>query len=870
MDETTTRVKPQVIVFLPCHALDDLPDWLEEHEADAVLAAWTAAWHPAVLAAAGLPDWASLDLPWTRAGRIVGLVPPGMSERFQAGVSPPPEPDQEFLHDHDADHLQAALLAACGATEADGDGLADWQREQHDDFRGLGLAVLLSERLARRMRTETNLETTGFPEAVTAAAEAWLAGDEALSRERLGEAFKCLEAVRDHYYPVDCWCLDLVLLAESAVAGLAAELDSPAALAVLAEPEILKLLAAQPAELRERFRQRVDAGSLAAVGSISATVPPALLSPEQLEAEVMRGRDAWQTAVGLQPTVYAQQAGPVAPLLPQLLSRLGYQGVLWNSFDGRSLPEPGMTRFQWEAARSQVAAAAPKLLDARSTATILALPTSLGDAMDHDHTVIVMFCHHAGTASPWFELLRRVASWSGVFGRFVTPATLLTETAEAAGPVRFPSDSFPLRLAPETPLDSQTALLRAEAQRQVDERQSAARQLAGLTGEPAAVAAATTAGSGAGGQTSSGPRDWLAGWWRPRRAKADPLTLTTDGLQLRVHRGTGGIVSVRRTATGRNLLSQQLAFRWPDTTAGPATAWRPAPAAYSRMVADSSDRQGQAITSRGRLLDAAGETLAEFTQTVSLLPETAAAEIQVVIEPTAAAAGLPLAEGDPWGRYLACRFAWNENDFCDVFRSLQTQLVATERQRVCSPWLLVLTSEGGGLARGGRGGEAEAGSSSVQLFCGPRPWHVRSSPHTLDTLLATDFTAGRHQYRLAVGLDLPAAGERAISWAAGGGLGAAGLLGRLPADVRLTSAARLTDPAGLVGLRLRLLESGDRPQQLQLDWSRPIARACRCGTAEGEPEESDGVTVVGTTVEYSLSRNEWVELEIWFSNDHHA
>ena len=870
MDETMPPVEPQVTVFLPCHALDDLPDWLDEHEAFAVLSAWTAAWHPAVLfGAAGPPDWASLDLPWTREGRIVGLVPPGMLERFQAGVSPSPHADQEFIHEYDSDQLQAALLAAFDDEAVGAPVLTDWQREQVDDFRGLGLAMLLSERLARRMRTETNLETTGFPQAVTAAAQAWHDRDEVVARARLGEAFGCLEAVRDHYYAVDCWCLDLVLLTQTTFADLAAELKSPAALAVMADPETLNRVSAQFMNIRDCFRRRVEAGSLAAIGSMSATIPVALISPEHLEAEVTRGREAWEAALGVRPYVYAQQSGPVAPLLPQVLSQVGYRGVLWNSFDGRPLPEPGMTRFQWEFAGTQIEAAAPRLLDARSATTILSLPTVLGDAMDHDHTVIMMFCHHAGTAGPWFELLRRVASWSSMFGRFVTPDTLLTETAASASTVRFPSDAFPLRLTPETPLDGQLTLLRDEARQLLSEKEAAAGQLAALRCVAGSAAVETPATRKTEGKAASGQPGWLSGWWRRKPTNEDQFVLTTDGLQLRVHKGTGGIVSIRRSKTGRNLLSQQLAFRWPDTSAGPSTTWRPAPAAYSRMVADSVDRMEQAILSRGRLLGGAGETLAAFTQTVSLISENAAAEIQLVIEPTPAAASLPKNEGDPWGRYLACRFAWNENDFCDIFRNLQTQLVATERQRFCSPWLVVFASEGGGLARGGRGGEAEVGGSSLQLYCGGLPWHVRSSPHTVDTLLATDFTVERLEFRIALGIELSAAFDRGVSWAAGGPLTVACMVPGLPGDVRLTSARRLTDPAGLVGLRLRLLEATGSPQQLQLDWSRPILRASRCFPAAIARPEVDGVTVVGTTVEYSLARNEWVELEIWFKNDHH-
>jgi hypothetical protein len=123
---------------------------------------------------------------------------------------------------------------------------------------------------------------------------------------------------------------------------------------------------------------------------------------------------------------------------------------------------------------------------------------------------------------------------------------------------------------------------------------------------------------------------------------------------------------------------------------------------------------------------------------------------------------------------------------------------------------------------------------------------------------------------MALGIELAAASDRGISWAAGGSLAAACTVPGLPGDVRLTSACCLTDSTGLVGLRLRLLESTGSPQQLQLDWSRPIERASRRSPAVNERPEVESVTVVGTTVEYSLARNEWVELEIWFSHDHHA
>jgi alpha-mannosidase len=71
-------------VFLPCHTLDDFPTWLEEAEADDLLAAWTAAWHPALVAAVGAaPPWASIDLPVLQ-GPLLGIVPTTWDDRFAA------------------------------------------------------------------------------------------------------------------------------------------------------------------------------------------------------------------------------------------------------------------------------------------------------------------------------------------------------------------------------------------------------------------------------------------------------------------------------------------------------------------------------------------------------------------------------------------------------------------------------------------------------------------------------------------------------------------------------------------------------------------------------------------------------------------
>ena len=76
-------MKPErITVYLPCHSLHDFPTWLDEAEADALLSAWTAAWHPWLIAnASAVPRWASVDLP-PAAEAALGIVPCPWDDRF--------------------------------------------------------------------------------------------------------------------------------------------------------------------------------------------------------------------------------------------------------------------------------------------------------------------------------------------------------------------------------------------------------------------------------------------------------------------------------------------------------------------------------------------------------------------------------------------------------------------------------------------------------------------------------------------------------------------------------------------------------------------------------------------------------------------
>jgi hypothetical protein len=855
----------RITVYLPCHSLHDFPTWLDEVEADALLSAWTAAWHPWLIATVGdVPRWASVDLPPADHASL-GIVPAPWDDRFAA----------------QSDHLctagscwvrgatgHANIVAAAAAALA-----GDHPRAEPlpggpltDAFQALGLAALLAELLAQRMRSSAGLTDTGFADAAVRAARAAIGGDDDEARVALKECYGFLESTRAHYYPVDVWLLDVVLLAESTLGdSLDRELRATVPMALVATGGMIEKLAAAHPTALAHVRERCATGTIAPTGGRYDSQPLDACTPEEIVGSFERGLAAWREIVGTVPVTYAQQTGGSSSILPQLLTSLGFTGVIWTLFDGTPLPDPGGSRIRWEGTGGGcIDGVARAPLDARCAQTILSLPERIGDAMDHDHTAVIQFAHHAGTASPWFDVLRRVGGSSSVLGTFVTPPELFSRTAGAGAVVSFEPDAFPVGLPaapPATATDgsqhdavaAHVATAQAEARRLMAARES----LHEVLGQPSpsAVAPAPTA---AGRARRSG---WAFNTLLTAGRRPDEdLVLEHESLRIQVHRQTGGLLSMRRPADRGNRLSQRLAVRTTRPAPPAGQPWEDVTerAVYSGMQADSIERlpaadgRGGAIVSRGRLIAGQDREVGSFTQRIELLAGLPLALIDIEVR------GLAPPNGPLFEQHTACRFEWNENEDVDVHRSLHTQSVATERGRFTAPWFIELCSPDD---RDGR----------VVILTGGLPWHVRSSPHMLDSILPFQSptpSAGRVSHRLAVGIGL----ERPWDLAAA-------LLGQAPtatlstkpaatANVRLTVGKVRLEGDGIVAARIGLLESAGRAGEVRVEWAADVARAVPCDAAgrrlSDDHATADGVTIDGRSITLYLKRYQWRHLDVEF------
>ena len=830
-------------VFLPCHTLDDFPTWLEEAEADDLLAAWTAAWHPALVAAVGAaPQWASIDLPVPQ-GPLLGIVPTTWDDRFAAQFDSACTVGSAFVRRAvGVEQIERAAADRLGLPVGPLAG-ARWA----DDFRAVGVAALLAGLLARRMRSHADLESTSFFTAVVAAARAVVAGRDDDGEAALREAFDALSATRARYYPVDSYVIDLVLVAAATRgAALVAAIDSPVPVAVAASGEsITEVFSAHP-DAVAAVRAAVDAGRVELCSGPAADTPLDLATPESALHSFIRGREAFSALFNAPPASFARVAGGAIPLLPQLLAGCGVEGGIWTLFDGSPLPDVGGGMIRWQAGGAAIDLLAAAPLDARSARTVLALHETLGDALDREHVAAVLFAHYAGTASRWHALVRRIGRWTNLLGTFVTPRELARRTTGAGTTVSLEPDAFPPTLPRSTAAAGDDVITAAVAQ---------AAQEAGAIVAATAPLAVVLAPPPARPPLAVQPplRRWLS-FAVPTGASrdADRLVLEHELIRVEAHPQTGGLLSLRRDRDGANRLSQQLAVRT-TRTAGGGGGWEAAEDGVltTRMVADAVERvlgeNGRdSLVSRGRLVAADGGVAARFSQIVSLVEGMPLAVLDIEVE-----LERPLA-GSLLDSHVAARFAWHENEHVEIRRSLLTQSVATERTRFTAPHFIEIVPEST---------RVDVAADAVTILTGGLPWHLLSTPHVLDSLLAGG-SVGRISRRLAIGLGLRRPWDSALALAAGTPLGVA--IPGLPENVRLTVAELVTTDGQFTAGRFGLLESAGVGGEVTIDWGRPVARATVVDFTGG-PRTEPAVAIDGTRTVVSLERYQWLQLDLGFA-----
>ncbi len=428
-------------VLLPCYTLEDLELRRPADEAEQLLTAWTALWHPVLIHRAGcIPGWLSAEQPSHEpAGHLIALppcceplLPDGWMQKAEAAGSRVVRAEQSR-----AATVERLLSGLDPPPEA-----AD--PELSADFRALGFCLLIIELLTRQLRYMSNLDESSFQQKLLTAAAEGLARGHQAAREHIQAAFDLLYEAREYFYPVESYLIDLTLVAQTTLGEpLRRELFGGHLCNVLLCAETLQQIAASEPETLAALRAAVQRGTVAIAGAEQREGPLPLLPPQAIAWRIARGLRTFRKHLDTRPAVFARRRFGLTPILPAILRGLGFQGALHQALDEGRFPTGNQSRIRWEGLDGTAIDAIGRVaLDVSRADAFLRLPEMLGNAMDLDQVATVVLAHWAGHASPWYEDLRRAARYTGAMGSFVTLPRYFEQTGYSGQRLRYEADQY--------------------------------------------------------------------------------------------------------------------------------------------------------------------------------------------------------------------------------------------------------------------------------------------------------------------------------------------------------------------------------------------------------------------------------------------
>lgn len=430
-------------VVLPCHSLEDLSVNRSAAEAEQVLAAWSAFYHPALmLKFRGPPGWrGSINAPTPATGHLV-VVPPCCESNLPGGWLQAASSTSDAVVIRGCSTRGAMLEQALGVVEdaAPAGSSADLVK----DFLALGYCHLLVELLTRQLRYMSNLDEVAFRNSARSAAEKWAEGNCDAAREHLASAFDLLTEAREYFYPVETSLLDFTLVAPTTIgAGLQESLARKVPTNLIMSGRTVEAIAEQSPDTLVKIREALEGGAISILGGELEELEFPLVGPEATLRQFRRGREAYERLLGRPPKVYCRRRFGLSPLLPQVLDKFGFVGACHFTLDDGRFPTGNQSRIKWEGISGATIDSLVRLpCDASRAGTFLALSERLGNAMDLDHAATAIFAHWAGTQSVWYDDLVRGSSYSPVFGRFLSIDEYFKNTKYVGQTTRYPVEGY--------------------------------------------------------------------------------------------------------------------------------------------------------------------------------------------------------------------------------------------------------------------------------------------------------------------------------------------------------------------------------------------------------------------------------------------
>ena len=432
--------------LLPSYSFEDFSLYRKSSEVDAIFSAWSALYHPALVAHFdAAPRWEPAGSPtFGLTPRLVVVPPCAESILSRSWVKSAEEGGAIFIRDvEDRDEILRVAFEKLGIDASIGD-------EESETFLSLGLTCFLEELLTRKLRYMSNLDSQNFDSRVVDAAKAHMSGDVEERETNLQKAFDLLTQAKEYFFPTATKLLELTWVEEEDFAtalpdALRLQRRRGEKSNVVLPVPLLKICRERYPETFALLKEEIEAKRTILIGGDEWEGPLYLQSPLEIVRTLLAGRAAYLDAFGTAPKIFARREAGYAQILPQLLKLTGYEAAFARTRDGWTLLEKptDRSRFLWQGRDgSTVAAFCKKPLDAAESEEILQLPERIGNSYYSDDATSIVFERRPGKGSRWLSDFFRMDRYSPVLGKFYDFNEYFEVTRGAGDKEKFVKDQF--------------------------------------------------------------------------------------------------------------------------------------------------------------------------------------------------------------------------------------------------------------------------------------------------------------------------------------------------------------------------------------------------------------------------------------------
>ena len=402
--------------------MEDFPTHFHGHVAANLLACWTAAWHPALLAATQhRPVWQSVDFGELETPGSLIFIPdicrPLLGEKFYQSVTKlnateiPGDLDRTQM-------LEIAIQQSESAAAAN----AEIAPELSNDFLALGYAFLQVQLLTRQLRNSSNLDEADFFEGLLTAASLASRGDAERAQTGLTRCFDLLQAEKNSYYPVQPELIDMVLIAQTTLGpSLNRQLNRHHRLNILLSGVDANAIEQKNPAASIRIRSGIESQQIAMIGGLEAELPDPLISSETVVRQLSHGRETLKRIFGVAPKVFARRSFGLSPAPPGLLEQFNFVGAIHATLDEGQVPRGSSSNIRWTGFDgASILANGDLPLDADDPGALLGLGRRIGEAIDSAHVATILFAHWPARTCESFDDLLRVCNYGQLLGKFIS------------------------------------------------------------------------------------------------------------------------------------------------------------------------------------------------------------------------------------------------------------------------------------------------------------------------------------------------------------------------------------------------------------------------------------------------------------------